>query len=175
MKFLKHFFFSCASEELFIWINTLSLEYLPNEIKLSVNYFKLLRQALSKTVLLQMGLVQSIDRNWNGSMHSCLVHSLTIMQIHWATLDRDQFSGMKNVISHNVNPNAMSSSGLVVQKGCEETGEVQQMAVKVACAQSTSDEKRVQDLCPFTVVKRRLESNLISVYHYWKCSYKDDR
>lgn len=71
-----------------------------------------------------MGLLQIISTNWNGSVHSCMVHSLQIMQIYWAALEKDEFSELKNVTPGIVIATSMSSSGLMVQKGREETGEV---------------------------------------------------
>lgn len=53
-----------------------------------------------------------------------MVHSLQIMQIYWAALEKDEFSELKNVTPGIVIPTSMSSSGLMVQKGREETGEV---------------------------------------------------
>lgn len=38
-----------------------------------------------------------------------------------------------------------------------------------------SCEKTLQDLCLFTVVKRRLKSNLIAVYNYWEYIYNADQ
>lgn len=97
------------------------------------------------------------------------------MQIYWAALEKDKSSQLKNVIPHTGIPNCKYTSCLVFQKEWEETGEVQLTAIKMTWAEGITCEKKLQDLCLFTVVKRRLKSNLVSAYNYWKYSYNTDQ
>lgn len=119
-----------------------------------------------------MGPVQIVDTHCNRSMHNGMVHSLQIMHIYWAVLEKDKCYPTHSYPQFQVHFLSHVSKGTWTNwKGSTNMVENDKMTWTwdITC------EKKLQDLCLFIVVKRTLKSNLTAACNYWKYSYNADK